>query len=104
MKAELPSLTDTESVCKPLRDFSQPSCRDAAPAGFVGHTRRAPTSRPQWGQQAAGLALLPARAIIAEGFVHVPKERRFFFFFLRVCLALQFGFLSIRRLPIFFHV
>lgn len=38
-----------------------------------------PTSCPQWGQQAAGPAPLPASAVIAEGFVHVPKERRFFF-------------------------
>lgn len=38
-----------------------------------------PTSCPQWGQQATGPAPLPASAIIAEGFVHVPKERRFFF-------------------------
>lgn len=37
------------------------------------------TSRPQWGQRAAGPAPLPASAAIAEGFVHLPKERRFFF-------------------------
>lgn len=39
-----------------------------------------PTSRPQCGQQAACPAPLPASAVIAEGFVHMPKESRFFFF------------------------
>lgn len=74
--------------------------RDAAPAAFVGHQ---PSSV---GTASGGSSSPSSSAAIAEGFVHLPKERRFFFFFfpLHVCLAVQFGFLSIRRLPIFFHV
>lgn len=43
-----------------------------------GSPTSCPSSRPQWGQQAAGPAPLPTSAVIAEGFVHVPKERDFF--------------------------
>lgn len=100
MKAQLPSLTDTVSVCEPLRDFSQPSCGDAAPAGFVGHPHRAPPAVLSGdSKRRVQLPFLHAQLLPRALFTC----QNVFFFPLHVCLAVQFGFLSIRRLPIFFH-
>lgn len=64
--------------------FLPATLRGCSSRWLRGSPTSRPISRPQWGQQAAGPVPLPASAVIAEGFVHVPKERRFFFFFSRV--------------------
>lgn len=82
MKAELPSLAETVSVCEPLGGctvgFSLPSCGAAAPAGCVGRPRRALPAVLGRDRGLAGPAPLPAGAVIAEGFVYSPDGRRFF--------------------------
>lgn len=104
MKTELPFLTDTVSVCELLRDFSQAPCGAADPAGFVVHPRRAPPAVLSVdSKRRVQLPFLPAQ-LLPRALFTCQKKVDFFFSALHFCLAVQFGYPSIRRLPMFFHV
>lgn len=92
MKAGLPSLADTASVCEPRGGFSRPSCGDAAPAGFVGHPRRAPPAALSGdSKRRVQLPFLAAQLLPRALFI-CQKNVDFFFFSLHVCRRCKLGF------------
>lgn len=83
MKAELPSLAETGSVCDPLggctRRLLLAILRGCSSRWLRGSPTSRPAGRPRWDRWLAGPAPVPAGGAIAEGFAHLPNGRRFSF-------------------------